>query len=91
MWLNFREIDVMYIYWPVILIGLTMIILFLPFRLLYHRARKWWAFSIVSSPFYCQLSLTSCSGVCLLRDYTLLSSATFSWETCIPLRHMPWA
>lgn len=50
MWLNFRSIDVMYIYWPVVLIGLTTVILFLPYRLLYHRARKWWAFSNVCNP-----------------------------------------
>lgn len=50
MWLNFRSIDVMYIYWPVVLIGLTTVILFLPYRLLYHRARKWWGFSNVGNP-----------------------------------------
>ncbi|KAJ5573713.1 uncharacterized protein N7459_008140 [Penicillium hispanicum] len=45
MWLNFSWINAMYIYWPVVLIGVTLIILFLPARVLYHRSRKWWAFS----------------------------------------------
>ena len=37
LWLNFRtsETDAMYIYWPVILIGLTVTILFLPLPLFY--------------------------------------------------------
>ncbi|KAJ5775214.1 uncharacterized protein N7511_000225 [Penicillium nucicola] len=45
MWLNFSWINDMYIYWPVVLIGLTVIIVFLPARVLYHRSRKWFAFS----------------------------------------------
>ncbi|EAW12698.1 SPX and EXS domain-containing protein [Aspergillus clavatus NRRL 1] len=45
MWLNFLTINSIYIYWPVVLIGLTVFILFLPARVLYHRSRKWWAYS----------------------------------------------
>ncbi|KAJ5689214.1 hypothetical protein N7462_003606, partial [Penicillium macrosclerotiorum] len=45
MWLNFSWFNAMYIYWPVVLIGITLIIVFLPARVLYHRSRKWWAFS----------------------------------------------
>jgi len=48
MWLNFTWVNSMYIYWPVVLVGLTLIILFLPARVLYHRSRKWFAFSNVS-------------------------------------------
>lgn len=48
MWLNFLNVNAMYIYWPVVLVGLTLIILFLPFRVLYHRSRQWWAYSNVS-------------------------------------------
>lgn len=48
MWLNFSWINSMYIYWPVVLIGLTAILIFLPARVLYHRSRKWFAFSNVS-------------------------------------------
>lgn len=49
MWLNFLAVNDMYTYWPVVLVGLTLIILFLPFRVLYHRSRKWWAYSNVSA------------------------------------------
>ncbi|ODH38139.1 hypothetical protein ACO22_02553 [Paracoccidioides brasiliensis] len=45
MWLNFRWVNVMYIYWPVLLITLTVVILLLPARILYHRSRRWWAYS----------------------------------------------
>ncbi|CAI7666329.1 unnamed protein product [Penicillium bialowiezense] len=45
MWLNFSWYNHMYIYWPVVLIGLTVLIIFLPARVLHHRSRKWFAFS----------------------------------------------
>ncbi|KAJ5562932.1 hypothetical protein N7461_001693 [Penicillium sp. DV-2018c] len=45
MWLNFSWYNHMYVYWPVVLIGLSVIIVFLPARILYHRSRKWFAFS----------------------------------------------
>ncbi|KAJ5735875.1 uncharacterized protein N7483_001000 [Penicillium malachiteum] len=45
MWLNFSWMNAMYIYWPVVLIGLSVSIIFLPARVLHHRSRKWWAFS----------------------------------------------
>lgn len=48
MWLNFLSVNDMFVYWPVVLIGLTVIVLFLPARVLYHRSRKWWAYSNVS-------------------------------------------
>ena len=38
----------MYIYWPVILIFVTALILFFPLRTLYHRSRGWFAYSLVS-------------------------------------------
>ncbi|KAJ5461427.1 uncharacterized protein N7458_002979 [Penicillium daleae] len=43
MWLNFSWVNEMYIYWPVVLIGLSVIIIFLPAPVLYHQSRKWWA------------------------------------------------
>ncbi|KAI9375752.1 EXS-domain-containing protein [Aspergillus egyptiacus] len=45
MWLNFLSVNDMFVYWPIVLISLTVIVLFLPARLLYHRSRKWWAYS----------------------------------------------
>ncbi len=49
-WLNFQQegSDTMFLYWPVILIGLTALILFNPFPILYHKSREWWAYSNVS-------------------------------------------
>ncbi|KAL0259060.1 Xenotropic and polytropic retrovirus receptor 1 [Diplodia seriata] len=37
--------DSMYIYWPVVLIGLTVLVIFLPAPFLYHRSRRWFAYS----------------------------------------------
>ncbi|KAL1635854.1 Xenotropic and polytropic retrovirus receptor 1 [Neofusicoccum ribis] len=47
MWLNFSRYggESMYIYWPVVLIGLTLIVLFFPAPVLYHRSRRWFAYS----------------------------------------------
>ena len=46
-WLNFQQTgaDVMFLYWPILLIVLTLIILLFPARILYHRSRQWWAYS----------------------------------------------
>ncbi|EEQ86828.1 signal transduction protein Syg1 [Blastomyces dermatitidis ER-3] len=43
--LNFRWVNSAYIYWPILLIGITLIILLIPIRLFYHRTRRWWAYS----------------------------------------------
>ncbi|PGH16309.1 hypothetical protein AJ79_01851 [Helicocarpus griseus UAMH5409] len=45
LWLNFRWMNAVYIYWPIVLIGITVCILFLPLRVIYHRTRRWWAYS----------------------------------------------
>jgi hypothetical protein len=47
LWLNFRQPapDTLYVYWPVFLGGLTLLILIWPFPMLYHHARKWWGVS----------------------------------------------
>ena len=46
-WLNFHDASPtsLYIYWPVILIGLSTLIMFCPLPILYHRSRQWWAYS----------------------------------------------
>ncbi|QIX02528.1 hypothetical protein AMS68_008045 [Peltaster fructicola] len=43
MWLNFKHFggDTMYIYWPVILIGLSAILLFAPPPFFYPKSRSW--------------------------------------------------
>ena len=91
MWLNFSWINDMYIYWPAVLIGLTVIIVFLPAPVLYHRSRKWFAFSNVSPHPLVDLNFTDCySGVYYLLGYTPSSSVISSLATCTVLRHMPW-
>ncbi|KAI9682550.1 MAG: hypothetical protein M1829_000343 [Trizodia sp. TS-e1964] len=47
MWLNFNRIggDALFIYFPVILIGLTVIVMFFPARILFHRSRSWFIYS----------------------------------------------
>lgn len=40
--------DVLYEYYPVILIGITALIIFLPFPVLAHRSRRWFVYSHVS-------------------------------------------
>lgn len=46
-WLNFRRggEDAMYLYWPVVLLGVTLLIMCIPLRVLYHRSRMWWGYS----------------------------------------------
>lgn len=48
MWLNFSWVNDMFIYYPIVLIVVTLVILFLPCRTLYYRSRLWWAYSNVS-------------------------------------------
>jgi hypothetical protein len=47
LWLNFRPgiSESMFLYWPVVLIGLTLLIMCLPLPILYLNARKWWGYS----------------------------------------------
>lgn len=50
MWLNFNRFgsETMYLFYPVILIGLTTLMLFLPLPILYFRSRQWLLYSTVS-------------------------------------------
>jgi hypothetical protein len=51
-WLNFArsEPDRFFLYYPVVLVGLTFLILFFPARVIYHRSRAWWLYSNVGPP-----------------------------------------
>ena len=51
MWLNFKSggLDSMFIYWPIILVAVSAVLLFSPIKVLYHRSRMWWALSNVSN------------------------------------------
>lgn len=56
-YLNFRQNsgDAFYIYWPILLIGITLVIMLVPFHILYPHARKWWVISnlrLFCAPFY---------------------------------------
>lgn len=46
-WANFSRYgpDELYLYYPVILIGITALIIFLPFPVLAHRSRRWFVYS----------------------------------------------
>ena len=93
MWLNFSWYNDMYIYWPVVLIGLTIIIIFLPARVLYHRSRKWFAFSNVSSYIVMLLLIgvsDGSSGAFCLPESTQSSFVISSLATCTVHRHTQW-
>lgn len=49
LWLNFANVgpSAMYLYWPVVLISLTFLILFFPAPILGHKARRWFLYSHV--------------------------------------------
>ncbi|KAK3351782.1 SPX domain-containing protein, partial [Neurospora tetraspora] len=76
-WLNFSRFgenwEEMYLYYPVVLIGVSLLILFFPAPIFYHRARRWFLYSHV-----CILSSseTSSSAISafwdLFMDFSLL-------------------
>ncbi|KAF2179803.1 EXS-domain-containing protein [Zopfia rhizophila CBS 207.26] len=47
MWLNFSQFggETIYLYYPILLIGISTIILFFPARVLYYRSRTWLIYS----------------------------------------------
>ncbi len=82
----------MFLYWPAILIGLTVLILFFPAPILYHRSREWWAYSnvrIQATSEYCITNVASSFDYCLLGCIPW-SSETFFLVICTARRHMPW-
>ncbi|KAH8656589.1 SPX domain-containing protein [Tricladium varicosporioides] len=54
-WVNFSRYGTaeMYIYYPVILIFVTMLLIFFPGPVLYHRSRKWLVYSHNVELFFC--------------------------------------
>jgi len=50
MWINFSDLGApeMYLYYPVLLIFVTLVIIFLPVPILFHRSRSWFAYAHVS-------------------------------------------
>lgn len=49
MQLNFHRVggEALYLYWPVILIGVSTLLLFNPIRIFYYRSRMWLLYSLV--------------------------------------------
>jgi hypothetical protein len=50
MQINFHQVggDQLYLYYPVILIGISVAVLFNPLRIFYFRTRMWLLYSLVS-------------------------------------------
>ena len=90
--LNFQWTDlVVYKYWPIFLIVVTLAVLFLPAKLIYYRSRRWWAYSnvrIVSRVTPCLLIWSHfLSGASFSRASTLSSFEIFSLATCTARKH----
>lgn len=51
MQLNFHRVggEALYLYWPVILIGVSVLVLVNPIRIFYYRSRMWLLYSLVSA------------------------------------------
>jgi hypothetical protein len=88
-WLNFTRYgtDELWLYYPVILVSISLLIVLLPAPILWHRSRQWLAYSHVCRRgliigYQVQL-LTWYSFDFSLLDYTLSSSETSFWATCI--------
>ncbi|KAK6954155.1 hypothetical protein Daesc_004117 [Daldinia eschscholtzii] len=92
-WVNFTRYgsEELYLYYPVILIAITLVILLLPAPIFWHKSRQWFMYSHVSTPSpEIQLALTVSSIDCSSPDYTPLNSGTSFWATCIaPLLMLP--
>jgi xenotropic and polytropic retrovirus receptor 1 len=85
LWLNFSSYGApeMFLYYPVILIFVTVVTLFLPAPILYHRSRRWFVYAHVSMLYlYFRVTLIIYSGVYYLPAYILSSFEISSWEIC---------
>jgi hypothetical protein len=49
-WLNFSDVGSqgMYLYFPVILLFLSLVFIFFPVPVLFHQSRRWFAYAHVS-------------------------------------------
>lgn len=93
MWVNFSRYGSpdMYIYYPVVLIFITAVILFFPAPLLWHRSRRWFVYSHVSLTYWLSRDQTNtlCSGVCFSLAYTLSSFEISSLAISTVPSHTP--
>lgn len=85
-WVNFTRYgsEDLYLYYPVILVAITLFILLLPAPVLWYRSRQWLMYSHVSTitNTYHGAFLTVFSIDYSSQDYILSSSVTSSSETC---------
>jgi hypothetical protein len=80
-WLNFSKLgnlEELYLYYPVVLIGITLVILFFPAPIFHHRARKWFLYSHVRARSNRSVSLFRISTNDL--QYRLLLSGLYPVE-----------
>lgn len=68
-WLNFSAQwggDELFLWWPVVLIGGSLAVIFLPLPVFHHKSRLWFVYSHVSVLVWGRgvAVLTGCSGVC---------------------------
>lgn len=64
MWMNFSRYgsDDLYLYYPVVLIGITTIVILLPFPVLAFNSRKWFAYSHASLLYVLTTQANTCAG-----------------------------
>lgn len=97
MWANFSRYgsEQFYLYYPVVLLALSVLIIFFPAPFLTYKSRRWFAYSHVSDSSIAEpplilnaLPYLSCfSGAFSWPVYILSSSGTFSLAICIV--HLP--
>ena len=84
-WMNFSRYgpEWMYLYYPVILIGITAVIIFLPAPVLAHKSRQWFVYAHVSRRSARSLCLWSANG-------GVVASAAGWYISCGVPRLFPW-
>jgi hypothetical protein len=84
MYLNFSQVGGyhMYLYYPVILIGISVALLFNPIKIFYFRTRMWLLYSLVSSRSISSSTANDYSGDCYLLVSILSNGETSTSATC---------
>jgi hypothetical protein len=85
MYLNFSLVggERMFVYFPIILVGISVAILFNPIKIFYFRTRMWLLYSLVSlSDASLSKMLTYDSGAFCLLVSILWSGETSTLATC---------
>jgi hypothetical protein len=89
LWFNFTNFgrDELFLFYPAILIAITMIAIFLPAPTLFYRSRSWFLYSNVKNPlaFPSRKRANRNSGDYSFPVSTPSNFATFLWGTCFAL------